>query len=312
MNSQRAFQRRMCHDFLAHKQFYNSECVPFFKSVHPFTLTWISNSISPELSRLALRPQPLEISAAATPTIITPTKGKGSKKAKAAALKKNKKATSQQQLILPEVPQLVTTPSSSSSSPFFSDMREAIDSNGGSVKNAVGLAALNWLHNARVRSAASRNGTLVHQNYKFEVGQVVVHKTLGQLGVVADRLPICFETNDWIEAQLGSCNDHRMSEPWYLILVARHDTHPATSAMTRYGSEVSHELFEEKGSIGVHPLLPNFFKGFDTTTGRYIPRTNTELLRGCFTAPSISANALNTHGTPNAASKNPATVELRA
>ena len=299
MNHQRSFQRRICRDFLAHRDFYSTECVPFFKSVHPFTLTWISNAISPELSRLALRPEPSGASAVTVPPVAplsrkrSPSK-KGRKGTAAAASK----------LLVPEPPKVID--------PFYSGMREAIEGNGSGVGNSVGLAALTWLHNARVRAAASKNATLVHNNYKFDVGQVVVHSTLGQLGVVADRLPVCFESNEWIDSQLGSRTDPRMSEPWYLILVARHESSRAPATLTRYGSELSHEPLNEKSSIGVHPLLPVFFTGFDVATGRYIPRTNTELMRGCFTAPSHPGDSIGNANIRNEDPKKSATVELRA
>eukprot|EP00758_Cryptobia_borreli_P000994 Tbor_TRINITY_DN1843_c0_g1::TRINITY_DN1843_c0_g1_i1::g.23071::m.23071 len=136
------------------------------------------------------------------------------------------------------------------------------------------FSALKWLRLAEARAKNSNLVTLNHSEYAFQVGDIVSHRYLGQVGVVADRLPVCFESDEWVRNQLGSVHDIRMVHPWYLILVARHKEVPP--AFTRYGSELSHVKCP-KMSIGLHPLLPIYFKGYDNEKGVYIPRVNHQM-----------------------------------
>jgi hemimethylated DNA binding protein len=110
--------------------------------------------------------------------------------------------------------------------------------------------------------------------YTLEVGDVVRHVRLGQIGTVAARFPVCLESNSWVERNLGSQQDTRMRYPWYLILVARHEGIPAD--FIRYGSQLTHVKVSSPMSIGFHRTLPIYFRGYDTTRGVYIPRFQAE------------------------------------
>lgn len=138
------------------------------------------------------------------------------------------------------------------------------------------IDGLKWITNAQKRLEASRLRSFTHQNYEFEVGDVVYQQHLGQVGVVADRLPVCFESDEWITEQLSSTSDTRLRHPWYFILVASHRDLPVD--MTRYGSSLSHVKVTKKMSIGFHSLLPIYFERYDHTTGKYIPRKDGKAL----------------------------------
>jgi hemimethylated DNA binding protein len=134
---------------------------------------------------------------------------------------------------------------------------------------SVRIQTLSWVErvHARVQNTSSR--TLVRCNYSFDIGDVVVNRQLGHLGVVAAKLPICFESDDWIREHLGSLNDHRLIAPWYLILVGHHRGVPVD--FSRYGSELTHERVSGVKSIGLNRHLSSYFRGFDPVAGRYIP-----------------------------------------
>ena len=132
--------------------------------------------------------------------------------------------------------------------------------------NALRLLST-WKQRMNATSHATMN--LPSNKYKFEVGDIVQHSELNHLGVVAAKMPICFETEDWINENLGSVHDYRLSHPWYLILVARHD--PLPFDFVRYGSELTH-VKGPREAIGCHRMLPMFFSGFCKKSGRYVAR----------------------------------------
>lgn len=152
---------------------------------------------------------------------------------------------------------------------YFSSIQN--NNNRGCVKRNK-LTNMSCNNNGRSSSSSTSSNSffnLPSSKYKFEIGDIVQHSELNHIGVVAAKMPICFETDEWIEENLGSANDYRLSHPWYLILVARHD--PLPFDFVRYGSQLTHV----KGPcepIGCHRMLPMFFSGFDSTSGRYIPR----------------------------------------
>jgi hypothetical protein len=135
---------------------------------------------------------------------------------------------------------------------------------------ALGLQALAWIERIHTRARNIPSRSLVECTFALNVGDVVVNKQLGHLGVVAARLPICFESDAWIKEHLGSLQDPRLSAPWYLILVGCHRGVPGD--FSRYGSELTHERVNGVKSIGLNRHLPLYFRGFDSKHGRYIPR----------------------------------------
>ena len=152
-----------------------------------------------------------------------------------------------------------------------------------------------WKQRMNATSHATMNlPTNSQKGYKFEVGDIVQHSELNHIGVVAAKLPICFESEEWINENLGSVGDYRLSHPWYLILVARHD--PLPFDFVRYGSELTH-VKGPKEAIGCHRMLPMFFSGFCRKTGRYIAREAvvTEQVKKTLQARSSRAKLLKKH-----------------
>lgn len=166
----------------------------------------------------------------------------------------------------------VSTVSLATPCPSFQPLRVLIRTAAQRNDIPAAVESLRVLESLSARAAALPHRSLLNVAYKFEVGDVLAHQTLGQLGVVAAKLPTCFESNEWIQNNLGSLNDPRMSAPWYLILVAHHNNVPQD--FSRYGSEVTHVKVKKPTSIGLHRFLPLYFCGFDPETGRYIPRTS--------------------------------------
>ncbi|CUG91517.1 Hypothetical protein, putative [Bodo saltans] len=134
---------------------------------------------------------------------------------------------------------------------------------------STGIQALSWVERVHSRTHNTAPRSLKRNDYTFNIGDVVVNRQLGHLGVVAAKLPICFESDDWIREHLGSLSDHRLVAPWYLILVGHHRGVPTD--FSRYGSELTHERVSGVKSIGLNRHLPSYFRGFDPVSGRYVP-----------------------------------------
>lgn len=151
-------------------------------------------------------------------------------------------------------------------------MKEAIRSVPVDMPNKlqVGMDALQWLRFVEKRLEATHHKSLTSVKFQFEVGDVVRHKALGQIGVVAAQLPLCFASDSWLVQNLGSTDDVRLAHPWYLILVSHHVGLPVD--FSRYGSELTHEKVATPTSIGINRNLPLFFSGFDSEKGVYIRR----------------------------------------
>lgn len=133
---------------------------------------------------------------------------------------------------------------------------------------ADGIQVLLWVERVYSRVQLLPSHSLISCTYEFDVGEVVVNRQLGHLGVVAARLPICFESDDWIIEHLGSLNDYRMVAPWYLLLLGHHRGVPLD--FSRYGSELTHVRVSGVKSIGLNRHLPSYFQRFDSDSGRYI------------------------------------------
>lgn len=164
-------------------------------------------------------------------------------------------------------------PSSKRPVPSITDAIRAAPSLLG-TKNTLqlGMEALQWLRFVQKRLAVTEHKSLVNVKYAFRVGDIVRHGALGQIGVVAAQLPVCFASDEWLMQNLGSTADLRLEHPWYLILVSNHTGLPRD--FSRYGSELTHEKLTFPTSIGMNRNLPLFFSGFDAKKGRYIRRNN--------------------------------------
>jgi hemimethylated DNA binding protein len=135
---------------------------------------------------------------------------------------------------------------------------------------AFALEALRGLQKLEQRLGQTHHKSLVNVPYSLEVGDVVEHCRFGHIGVVAARLPLCMESDEWVVQNMGSTADARLAYPWYLILVARHEGLPID--FVRYGSQLTHTKVPVGRAIGFHRMLPQYFAGFDQAEGRYVPR----------------------------------------
>jgi hemimethylated DNA binding protein len=138
------------------------------------------------------------------------------------------------------------------------------------ANDQAAVDALKAFQHIRHRLSQTNYNSLVDVPYTLSVGDVVRHSQFGHLGVVAARLPICFESDEWVVENLGSLDDRRLEHPWYLVLVSQHMGLPPH--FVRFGSQLTHSRVDGAGGIGYHNMLPTFFKGFDSSQGRYIPR----------------------------------------
>jgi hemimethylated DNA binding protein len=152
--------------------------------------------------------------------------------------------------------------------------------------------ALKSIQHIRSRLAFTDYNSLSAVPYSLSVGDVVQHSQFGHIGVIAARLPVCFETDDWVLENLGSLEDRRMQHPWYLVLVSQHMGLPPH--FVRFGSQLTHVRMQTPTSIGFHQMLPTFFKGYDHLSGRYVPRFDSDALQ------DLSATAVGGCKLPNA------------
>jgi len=88
---------------------------------------------------------------------------------------------------------------------------------------------------------------------RFDVGEVVVHRLFNYRGVVYDIDPVFNSTDEWYETMARS--KPPKNEPWYHVLVdgAVHTTYVAQRNLKPDGTNLP----------VVHPLLNDYFSGFD-------------------------------------------------
>jgi heat shock protein HspQ len=97
---------------------------------------------------------------------------------------------------------------------------------------------------------------------KFFVGQQIEHRRFNYRGLIFDVDEKFRGTPEWYQ-QMATSNPPK-DEPWYHVLV--HEADHAT-----YVAEQNLTPFDGIGYID-HPLLPNFFDGFDEGIYRPIGR----------------------------------------
>lgn len=227
-----SLQYSITRQLMRHAKFYNGQILPFFRSTPRFAV-----------QAYCLRDNKELVDAITSSTATSPSVGPAP----------DEYLTLQQ--IIRKQHQNKTKSTSTNSAVF--------------ALNALRLLST-W--QSRTNATNHRAFNLPSEKYKFEVGDIVQHSELHHVGVVAAKMPICFETEEWIQENLGSQNDYRLSQPWYLILVARHD--PLPFDFVRYGSQLTH-VAGPREPIGCHRMLPMFFSGFCKKLGRYIPREKT-------------------------------------
>ncbi|MCH9696702.1 MAG: heat shock protein HspQ [Gammaproteobacteria bacterium] len=100
---------------------------------------------------------------------------------------------------------------------------------------------------------------------KFSVGELIHHRLFDYRGVIVDVDPKFQSSEEWYESMAKSRPPK--NKPWYRVLVHG-------SVYTTYVAEQNLEQDSSEEPI-VHPLLIQFFSGFDN--GRYVQngqRTN--------------------------------------
>ena len=257
-----SLQHTLRRKLLRHANFYNNEVVPLFRSTPRFAV-----------QAYCLRDNKELLSAITTTTTTTATGsnsgGGGDSNGNCATeyplladVMRKSATASTTAITAAATPTTLSVPSAGITAP-----PPAVAAAGSSVPLAMQSLRQLALWQRRMRASAQHR--LADANYAFEVGDIVQHAELQHIGVVAAKLPIVFESDEWILENLGSLNDYRLTQPWYLLLVARHD--PLPYDFVRYGSQLTH-VAGPCEPIGCHRMLPMFFSGFCRETGRYIPR----------------------------------------
>jgi len=106
--------------------------------------------------------------------------------------------------------------------------------------------------------------------YAFRVGDVIVHRRHGQVGVVAERFRVCTMSEEW---HAMNCPKGMTAwQPFYTILVIL----PTGEALTRHGAQSSHRKWDraldgEEPPAVHHPDMSQFFGDFDAAAARYQP-----------------------------------------
>lgn len=136
----------------------------------------------------------------------------------------------------------------------------------------LAIEGLRAIAHVKQRLDNTNHKSLIDVPYALNVGDTVLHSTFKHEGVVAARLPICFESDTWIMNNLGSLDDDRLKHPWYIVLVGPQMGLPRD--FVRYGSQLTHTRMPEGKPIGAHRMLPIFFRDYDPVEQRYVPRFN--------------------------------------
>ena len=88
----------------------------------------------------------------------------------------------------------------------------------------------------------------------FGIGQVIHHRLFNYRGVIFDVDPAFQGTEEWFEKNVSAGNPSK-DEPWYHILIDQDG---------RIAYVAERNLEADTSDIPVeHPLLANFFSGFD-------------------------------------------------
>lgn len=106
--------------------------------------------------------------------------------------------------------------------------------------------------------------------YAFRVGDVVVHRGHGQVGVVAERFRVCRMGEEW--TAMNCPKGMTAWQPFYTILLIL----PNGEALTRHGAQSSHRRWDRTLDGGdppdvQHPDMSQFFGEFDAVSARYQP-----------------------------------------
>eukprot|EP00927_Polykrikos_kofoidii_P046584 TRINITY_DN40772_c0_g1_i1.p1 TRINITY_DN40772_c0_g1~~TRINITY_DN40772_c0_g1_i1.p1 ORF type:complete len:230 (-),score=33.53 TRINITY_DN40772_c0_g1_i1:34-723(-) len=125
----------------------------------------------------------------------------------------------------------------------------------------------------KLQSRNPKAGFLGHYEevgqFAFRVGDIVVHRSLGQVGVIAERFTVCQLGREWLEA--NSAPGMNAMQPFYSILVSLQG-----HSFTRHGAQSSHRRWET--AVDGHPPQPvhhpdmaALFGELDVGSARYRP-----------------------------------------
>jgi hemimethylated DNA binding protein len=136
------------------------------------------------------------------------------------------------------------------------------------------LKVLDWMHD-RLRLArgnAESAQPLDEVPFELEVGDVVVHKEHGHVGVVAERFAVSMMPDAWFQQHLGGLDSPMLQSPWYLVLVDDRCL-GQQKRLVRYGSELTHARHDKcTGGKILHGRLQYYFRGYNHETRRFIPQ----------------------------------------
>mmetsp|Transcript_39698 Transcript_39698/g.71284 ORF Transcript_39698/g.71284 Transcript_39698/m.71284 type:complete len:197 (-) Transcript_39698:239-829(-) len=105
--------------------------------------------------------------------------------------------------------------------------------------------------------------------YAFRVGDIVVHRGHGQVGVIVERFDRCQLSEAWLKA--NALPGMTGEQPFYTILVSSDG-----ERFTRHGAQSSHRRWDPELDGGQappvrHPDIKRYFKLFDVAAARYEP-----------------------------------------
>ena len=112
----------------------------------------------------------------------------------------------------------------------------------------------------------------------FDVGECALHLAYNYRGVVVGRDAECLQNEAWIRSNGIDALKRGRKQPFYYVLA---DTRDRPGAPVNY---VAHEhlIGDTPPEPLKHPLLDEYFSGFDSPSGRFVP---TAALRSRYPLP---------------------------
>ena len=131
----------------------------------------------------------------------------------------------------------------------------------------------------------------------YDIGECVVHGKYNYRGVIVGSDSSCMQSEAWIRANGVSTLRKGRAQPFYHVLA---DTRDRPGSSIYY---VAHEnvLIDTPSEALRHPLLGDFFVGFDAAQGVFVPTTELRE-RHPDSFPKVASDAAPTGGTPGDAS----------
>lgn len=95
---------------------------------------------------------------------------------------------------------------------------------------------------------------IAEKTASFGIGQIIHHRLFDYRGVIFDVDPDFQGTEEWFEKNVEAGNPSK-DEPWYHVLIDQ-------DGRVAYVAESNLEADDPRDPVE-HPLLENFFTGFD-------------------------------------------------